>query len=116
MAQCLANANTKCIFNGARPEVRDALVTCLNERDCDTGDDDCYFEVGLTNPVPGQNEYLSACAVKITTCNGSLKDDFCGITLLSSETYEALSQCLQKTCDEAKDCIATVLGGICPGA
>ena len=114
LSQCLADSDTTCIFTGIRPDVRDALVACLNGRECNTGDDGCYYETGLVNPAAGQNEYISACVAKVDECSGSLENDFCGITLLASKDYVTLGACLQGPCNAVGTCLETAFEAICP--
>lgn len=113
--QCIADGDTKCLFSGIRPEVRDAIVSCLNDRPCNKGDDDCFYEPGLTAPVAGQNEFLSACQAKLGECS-NLKDDYCSATILKAADYATLNQCLTQPCATVNDCVKNTFQAFCPDA
>ena len=113
LEQCLADADTTC-FSNFRPEVQQPLVDCLAARTCDEGDDGCYFEAGAADPTEGQEEYLTGCEAKLTECPGAFSDDYCSITVFTTETYAALTACFDLECAEVEACIEAAFGEVCP--
>lgn len=112
---CLVDADSTCLFSGFRVDVRDAVVSCLNDRACNTGDDPCYYEPGLANPAAGQAEFISACQAKLASCNGSFGDDICSATTLTAAGYTQLTACLDEACSAVGDCLDAAVAAICPG-
>jgi hypothetical protein len=113
VAACMADSDTACMFDAARPEIIDALVTCLNQRPCGQSDDDCFYQVGADAPTPGQTDYQQACTTKHDACTPSFMDDYCAITIVTSAAYANLMTCLDSACADVAACLDSALPASC---
>ena len=115
--ECLSDELTVCLFGGQmRDAVRDAIVECVIERPCDAmGDlEECIYSPGEENPAPGQVEFRQACLAVQADC-ATFSDDHCITNFFEASGFEALSLCLEETCDAVGPCLEATTSELCAG-
>jgi hypothetical protein len=118
-AGCLQSLATQCIFGGARPETRDAIVACVFDRPCE--DDptllyDCVYETGgQVATVPQQGQFEQECVNTLFMC-GNFEDVICSLNFFDDAAYGELRACLDgEDCFATSDCLDAALAKLCPG-